>query len=314
MKKALLSIAAAAVLFSTMEIALKLFSLGFNPMQLNLIRFTMGALILLPTSLKRLRLIRLDLRDLVFFALSGFICVVVSMTLYQVAVMRTPASIVAILFSCNPVFVIPLAAIILHERIGARTIASLLASLVGIAFILNPFRVNADAPGIALTLLSALTFALYGVIGKARSARFGSVALTCLSFAAGSAELLVLMLLSRLGPLADGLRRLGLSSFASMPILHGITLASAPGLLYLGICVTGLGYAFYFLAMEASSASTASIVFFIKPALAPILALLILGESLTLTMIAGIAFIIVGSAVALLPKRLRADTSVEGTT
>lgn len=313
MKKTIFSIAMAALLFSTMEIALKLFSLNFNPLQINLIRFTMGSLILLPSTLGRLKHARIDARDLGFFALSGFIGVVVSMTLYQMAVLRTPASTVAILFSCNPVFVIPLAAIVLGERIGWRTLLSLLASLVGIGFILNPFHMSADAPGIALTLLSALTFALYGVFGKTRSLRLGSVSLTCLSFAAGSLELLALMLLSWIGPLASALRNIGLASFAAMPILRGVTLASLPSLLYLGVFVTGLGYTFYFLAMESSSASNASIVFFIKPALAPILALLILHEALPAAKIAGIAFILFGSIVGLLPRRAKADTGARGT-
>ena len=291
-----------------MEIALKLFSLGFNPMQLNFIRFSLGALLLLPISWRRLRKAGFALGDLGFFALSGFICVVLSMTLYQLAILRTPASIVAVLFSCNPVFVVPLAVLVLGERIRARTVVALVSSLVGIAFILNPFRMGADSPGIALTLLSALSFALYGVLGSTRSPRFGSAGVTCLSFAAGSIELLALMFLSHLGPIPGLARSAGLGLFADIPILSGIGPASLPGLLYVGICVTGLGYTAYFMAIEASSASTASLVFFIKPALAPILALIILGESLTLAMAAGIAFIVAGSAIALLPGRRGADT------
>lgn len=40
-----------------------------------------------------------------------------------------------------------------------------------------------------------------------------------------------------------------------------------------------LGYSFYFLAIEETSVSLAAIVFYAKPALAPLLALLVLGES-----------------------------------
>jgi drug/metabolite transporter (DMT)-like permease len=66
------------------------------------------------------------------------------------------------------------------------------------------------------------------------------------------------------------------------------------------VFVTGLGYTFYFLAMEVSSAATASIVFFIKPALAPILALIILHEQITLTKGIGILMILIGSLISLL--------------
>ena len=47
-----LFIALATILFSTMEIALKLISADFHPMQLNFIRFTVGGLVLLPLALR----------------------------------------------------------------------------------------------------------------------------------------------------------------------------------------------------------------------------------------------------------------------
>jgi len=61
--------------------------------------------------------------------------------------------------------------------------------------------------------------------------------------------------------------------------------------------VTGLGYSFYILAMEETSASTTSIVFFIKPALAPILALIILKEAIALNTIIGISLIVIGCVI-----------------
>lgn len=282
-----------------MEIALRIFSTNFNPLQMNFIRFFIGSLLLTPLAIRSLRKrgVKLEMADFRFFALSGFICVVVSMTLYQLAVMSAKASIVAILFSCNPIFVIPLAYFILGEKIYKSTIISLLLSLVGIVFIMNPFQLSASVSGIVLTLLAAATFALYGVNGKRRTQKYGGVALTAYSFLFGSIEMLIVILITKIGFVADILRGAGLGKFADVPILRGITLQSLPGLLYIGIFVTGLGYAFYLLSMEETSASTASLVFYIKPALAPVLAFLILREPITVMMLIGIAFIIAGSVV-----------------
>jgi drug/metabolite transporter (DMT)-like permease len=97
------------------------------------------------------------------------------------------------------------------------------------------------------------------------------------------------------------MKKTGLGSFANIPVLAGINLHTLPGLLYIGVFVTGLGYAFYFMAMETTSAATASLVFYIKPVLAPLMALAILGEPITLTMVIGIAFIIAGSLISLVP-------------
>ena len=307
MKKGYLYIFLSAILFSTMEITLKVISSDYNPIQLTILRFIIGAIVLFPFALSGLKKknCRLGKDDILFFALTGFICVVVSMVLFQLAVMYAEASAVAVLFSCNPVFVIPFAFFILHEKIYRRTILSLVFSLAGMLFIINPFHVSGEAAGFAFAILSAVTFALYGVTGRKRSERYGSFALTCFSFIFGASELFLLILMTRIDKVASFLTGVGLPAFADIPVLQGIGLAQIPGLLYVGICITGFGYLFYFLAMEATSAATASLIFFIKPALAPVLAFLILAEPLTFPKVTGILLILVGSLCSLFPELLK---------
>lgn len=290
-----------------MEIALKLSSDTFNPIQLTFLRFLIGSLILAPFALRGLkeRKCRLRTADFAFFAITGFICVVVSMVLYQLAILNAPASIVAVLFSCNPVFVILFAFLLLHEKIYKHTLISMLVSAAGIIVIMNPFDMPASSAGITLTLLAAVTFALYGVAGRGRSEKYGGVALTCFSFIAGSLEMLLLILVTKIDAAASLLSRAGLKDFADIPITAGINLRSLPFLIFIGVFVTGLGYAFYFLAMEATNAATASLVFYIKPALAPVFALIVLGESITANMVAGIVLMITGSLITFIPEVLR---------
>jgi drug/metabolite transporter (DMT)-like permease len=69
--------------------------------------------------------------------------------------------------------------------------------------------------------------------------------------------------------------------------------------------VTGLGYFFYLSAMKETSAIETSAVFFIKPALAPLLALAILGEALKANVFVGMAFI-AASAFVMFRKRFSA--------
>lgn len=313
MKKAYIYIGLTVIFFSSMEVALKLSSLGFNAIQMNFIRFFIGSLVLLPLGFRALqkRKVHLTAGDWGFFAMTGFVGVVVSMTLYQLAVGTAKASIVAILFSCNPVFVVPFAFLLLGEPIRKETIVSMLLSVIGILCIMNPLHMSAGAAGIVLTLLSAATFALYGVIGKKRTARYGGLALTAFSFLAGSMEMLALILFTNVPAVAAGLAQAGLGQFAAIPVLRGLSLAGLPGLLYVGVCVTGLGYAFYFMAMEETSASTASTVFFIKPALAPLIALAFLGEPITWNMVAGIVLVIGGSLVTFIRSRTGVDQEVE---
>ena len=88
MKRGYLFIALATLFFSTMEIALKEVAGQFNPVQLNLTRFFIGGLVLVPFARRMLRKRdeRLDAASLLKLAGLGFLGIVVSMTLYQLAV------------------------------------------------------------------------------------------------------------------------------------------------------------------------------------------------------------------------------------
>lgn len=299
MKKGYLYIILTALLFSTMEIVLKLVTNEFNPIQITFLRFLIGSLLLLPLAIKSLKTrgISLHKNDFIFFSFTGFICVVVSMTFYQLSILYSKASLIAILFSCNPVFVVILAYFILKEKLYKQTIVSMVISLLGMAFIMNPLKMTLSIYGFVFVILSAITFALYGVISKLKSEKFGGVVLSSFSFLIGSIEMFLLILITKISFVAKLLSTSGLKTFANVPLFHGITLNNAPMLIYISVFVTGLGYTFYFLAMEETSASSASVVFFIKPALAPILALIILKESLAINTVVGIILIIIGSII-----------------
>ena len=70
-------------LFSSMEIALKIAGGQFNPVELNFIRFLIGGLALSPFAVLHLKKngIKMSAYDLGRCALTGFVIVVVSMTL-----------------------------------------------------------------------------------------------------------------------------------------------------------------------------------------------------------------------------------------
>lgn len=289
MSRGYIYIVITAFLFSTAEISGKLISNEINPYQLTFIRFLIGALILLPFAVKeiRKRKIMFDKKEFLYFIFQGFLCVVVSMSLFQLAVLYTKASTVAIVFSVNPIFTIPFAYFILSEKINRNTILSLVISILGLIFILNPanMELNKDFKGIVLALLSAVVFSLYSVIGKKKIDKYGGIAFNCITFILGDLILLVILL------------------FLKIPIIQGVEKSNVIQILYMGIFVTGLGYLFYFLSMEKVSATMTSVVFFIKPALAPILAFIILGERIKFSAMIGIACILIGSYIMLISKK-----------
>ena len=160
-------------------------------------------------------------------------------------------------------------------------------------------------PSVVLAILAALFFALYAVLGKRETAQVGTIVVTCGSFLFGSVELLVLLLLGHTGPVSSFYGAVGLDMFQDVPLLQGINLQSLPYLLFIGIVSTGLGYVFHMFAIEKTSATHGSLVFFFKPILAPLVALAVLGEAITGPMVLGIVFFLAGSLMGILPEFLR---------
>ena len=85
-----------------------------------------------------------------------------------------------------------------------------------------------------------------------------------------------------------------------VPMIDGHTI---PYLLYLGIAVTGIGYWSYFRALDTTSATEASMVFFIKPILTPFVALIITGTPLTLRTFIALVLVVAGSTLVALKKK-----------
>jgi drug/metabolite transporter (DMT)-like permease len=195
-KKTGLYIALSTIFFSLMEIALKSVGDAFNPIQINLIRFFIGGVVLLPFAIRTLRIqgMMIHWRDLGLFALTGFMCLVVSMTLFQLSIGYTQASTVAVVFSANPVFALIFSFLILHERLGRANLIAVIISIVGLLVIVNPANLT-DPLGLTLAIISALTFGLYSIISRYGSVRRGynGIVMTCFTFLVGSAELLALV-------------------------------------------------------------------------------------------------------------------------
>lgn len=306
MKKGYVYIILTTIIFSTMEIALKLVSTAFNPIQLTFTRFFIGGLCLIPFAISSLhkKHLSISIDDLYYFALLGLLGTVVSMGLYQLAVQNTEASVVAVLFSCNPVFVTILAFFLLKEAINKNNIIALVLEVIGTIIIIDPLNTKLSVLGVILTIASTLTFAFYGVSGKKKCAKYGGIVVTCFGFIFGSLEMLILIGLTHITLISNWFYSHGLAIFSNIPLFAGYSLNTLPIVAFICIINTGVGFACYFKAMEETSAQTTSLVFFFKPILAPILALIILHEIIPFNMIMGILLILIGSLSSILPELL----------
>ena len=292
-----------AVIFSTMEVMLKTVHGVFAPMQITCLRFLVGGVLLIPFAMRSIRKKNavLTRKDLGFFACAGFLCVVIAMSLYQMSVTYTRASIVAVIFSCNPIFVTMLAHFLLHEEIHKNHVIALTLELTAALIIIDPVHASLDPTGALLAILSAAMFSFYSVFGKKRTPRFGGIAVTCLSFLFGATELVALLLFGRTAAGASLYGALGLKIFIDVPLFENIPLSALPALLYICCINSAAGFVCHMMAMEKTSAQEASLIFFLKPIIAPIFALIFLKEEIPLNMIVGIVCFLAGSLCAILP-------------
>lgn len=295
-----------AVIFSTMEVMLKTVHGVFAPMQITCLRFLVGGVLLIPFAVRSIRKKNavLTRKDLGFFACAGFLCVVIAMSLYQMSVTYTRASIVAVIFSCNPIFVTMLAHFLLHEEIHKNHVIALILELTAALIIIDPVHASLDPTGALLAILSAAMFSFYSVFGKKRTPRFGGIAVTCLSFLFGATELVALLLFGRTAAGASLYGALGLKIFIDVPLFENIPLSALPALLYICCINSAAGFVCHMMAMENTSAQEASLIFFLKPIIAPIFALIFLKEEIPLNMIIGIVCFLAGSLCAILPGLL----------
>ena len=292
-----------AVIFSTMEVMLKTVHGVFAPMQITCLRFLVGGVLLIPFAMRSIRKKNavLTRKDLGFFACAGFLCVVIAMSLYQMSVTYTRASIVAVIFSCNPIFVTMLAHFLLHEEIHKNHVIALILELTAALIIIDPIHASLDPTGALLAILSAAMFSFYSVFGKKRTPRFGGIAVTCLSFLFGATELVALLIFGRTAAGASLYGAMGLKIFIDVPLSENIPLSALPALLYICCINSAAGFVCHMMAMEKTSAQEASLIFFLKPIIAPIFALIFLKEEIPLNMIVGIVCFLAGSLCAILP-------------
>jgi len=268
-------------LWSSLELVGKLLGEGISPFTLTAWRFLIGGACILPFAIRGMTLgkHKLDISSILKLGVLGILNVVISMLLLQLAIYYGKASLTAMIVSMNPLFVSLFAILILKEHLTRIQLYSLLIGLVGLLFII--FGENEllqhnylNLPlGIVLAVLSGITFALYTVLTKWAVAKFGNMVTNSFAFLIGGIILSIINLISG-------------ESMAFVPSLKNIML-----ILYLGVMVSGLAYVLYFEAMKQLTASRASFYFFLKPALASILAYIFLGEQLGSWQIGGMILI-----------------------
>ena len=314
-KRGYLLIFVAAVLYSTTEVVLKGLGDTFAPMQVTVERVLIGAVALLPFALKDLkkRNIRLTRSDYGYFALMGFLTVLLHMSLLQMAVLHMDASATSIIYSGNPVFAVAAAHVILHEPLRKNHLLAIALEVVGILFILNPAHMEISLRGFLEIITATLLFATYGTLCKLRLPRLGALVITTFNMLIGGLELLFLLLLGEIPAVGALYSGLGLEIFAGIPFFTGFTLKTTLLLCHVGIGCAAIGFLLTAKITEYTSATEASFIYLIMPFLATILAAVVYQEFISVNRMVGIAFFVAASLCVSVPvlREMRRERAVK---
>ncbi len=269
-----LSVIVAIFLFSTVEVAAKYIYQRYGNQEINhyqiaFLRFFFGLLFIFSFMAlrKKLDTIALVLRkNLLPMLVLGVLGIYLTFTFYYWGLERTSASTAAIIFSTNPIFTAIIAIPMLREKVKLRVWLGFLLGLLGAYLTITgmsftlPLKWSELSAGLAM-LASAVSWALYTVLGKKYAEELGQEAVSMISMGIG-AFLFLLTIVIR-------------GETGAFTRFHLTTWLVC---LYIGIFTVGIGYLFYFGGMKKVPAASGASLFFLKPAVAVTLAWAILGE------------------------------------
>jgi len=216
-------------------------------------------------------------------ALMGFVGVAFHQSLQGIALTMTTAAHTGWLIGLTPIWSALLAALVLHERFGAQKVAGLALGFAGAVLVVTRGQLSSgllrlpSTRGDLLILGSTVNWAVYSVIGHPVLRRLGATRATLGAMAAGFAVLALPVVW--LGAWRDYAR------------------LSAPGLLavlFLGLCCSGLGYLFWYGALERIEASRVAALLYLEPLVTLLAAMVLLGERVQPVTVAGGVLLLAG--------------------
>ena len=272
--KGYILLAVTILMFSTLEVVTGTIKNLINPLQLTFLRFFIGGVVMLPLVIKKRE--KVQAKDLLFFLALGILNIFISAGSLQYAITMGKASTAAILISSNPIFVMLFSAIILKEKVTYNRVVCMLLGIAGITLIIYKGNVGGDtAASLILAIFASFNFGLYTVLGKLKSEGISSITMICYSSIFGSLMYVPVLL------------------FNNIPLFY-IPEGTVIKILYVGVFVSGIAYVTYMEALKILTASKGAMIFFLKPVIASILAVIFLSESMSFKTVAGMILVLAG--------------------
>ena len=273
----------AIVLWGISFVATKAALREISPITLVFLRFALGTGLLLAMLVRRGEPLVPPRDAWGPLAWMGFVGIFVHQLLQSYGLSMTSAVHTGWLIGLIPIWSALLAAIVLGERFGAAKLAGLVLGFAGAVVVVTRGRLGAgllalpSTRGDLLILASTLNWAIYGVLGHRTLRRLGPGRATAGAMFPGWLMLAPLFVAGR-----------GWGELARLPP------TGWGAVLFLGIGCSGLGYLFWYGALEKIEASRVAAFIYLEPLVTLAAAVALLGEPVTGASILGGLLVLLG--------------------
>lgn len=281
----------AVVAWGASFIATKIALREISPISVVWLRFTIGLVVLGGVVVIRRQFALPRRKELLYFALLGFLGITFHQWLQSTALVTAQASTTAWIVATTPVFIAILGWLILRENLGALQILGIGLAAFGVILIVSGgdwrsiLGGNFGTTGDILVLVSAVNWAIFSVLSRGALRNHPA---TRLMFYVMGWGLLFTSILFLTGPGIEDYQNLSYQGWWAIG--------------FLGVVCSGLAYIAWYEALEVLPASQVGVFLYVEPIVAVVIAAALLAEPITIASILGGAGIILGVWLVNRPK------------
>ena len=294
-QSALFRLALLALIWGSSFLWIKLADRGFAPVEVTFARLSLGAAALFPVVAARREALPRSAALWAQIALAALFANAIPYLLFAVAEQSVDSSTAGIINATTPLWTVTLAVAVRHQKsVTARQFAGLVVGFAGTLLIFSPWHsaYSVASVGGLECLAASISYAISYVYMDRFLVRRGMspITLSACQLLVAAALLAVALPLSGAG--------------ASQ-----VSAVSLVSLVILGVFGTGVAYVLNYQIITSEGATVAATVTYLLPVVAIALGVVVLGETVTISVLAGIALVLAG--VALTRRRGRAARSDE---
>lgn len=256
---------------------------NIQPFTLAFFRFAIGALLILPFSIKYLKFDKKDLMSILGLTIAG---ITLNIPFFFFGLKYTASINAPIIASAAPIFIILLSIPIFKEKPKRIKIIGALIGLLGVIVIfLKPLiegGVNLSVIGNFFLIMATFAAIIHTIISKRIMDKYNPLTISFYSFAIGALTFFPAFLFEVIN--SQSLSNINMKGFV--------------GIVYGAIFCTVLAYYFFYFALKYLAASEVSLFSYVDPVAAIALAIPLLGEIPTLAYYIGAFFVFFGIYIA----------------